>query len=209
VNGHVRANLWLLGLTLLVCCVLYPLVVWAVGQAAFRSQAEGSLIYGADGKTVIGSRLIGQPFTSKGYFQPRPSATSPAYNAAASGASNYGASNPKLRARVAEQLEQWRQAYPEAKLEKVPADMVLASGSGLDPHITYENAMYQAPFVAEERAKAFPEARRSEEARKLRKEIEGLIGRLAAPPITGLPIAGEEKIVNVLELNLALDQMRP
>jgi K+-transporting ATPase ATPase C chain len=206
-NSHVRASLWLLALTVLLCCFLYPLLVWAIGQAAFPSQAEGSLVYAADGKTVLGSRLIGQPFTGKEYFQPRPSATSPAYNAAASGGSNYGASNPKLRERVAGQLEQWQQAHPGAKLQGVPADMVLASGSGLDPHISYENAMYQAPFVAHERARRLPQAQRRDAARQLRRQIEDLIGRMAERPIAILPIAGEQRIVNVLELNLALDTL--
>jgi K+-transporting ATPase ATPase C chain len=194
VKGHLRANLWLLALTVLVCCVLYPLVVWAVGQTAFPDQAQGSLIYGADGKTVIGSRLIGQPFKARRYFQPRPSATSPGpYNAAASGGSNLAASNPELRKRVVGQIEQLRTDHPQAAPTRVPADMVLASGSGLDPHITYENAMYQAPFVAEAR-------------RKPRQEIEALIEQLAVRPIGFLPIAGGERIVNVLDLNLALDR---
>jgi K+-transporting ATPase ATPase C chain len=97
---HIRANLWLLALTLFVCCVVYPLVLWAVGQAACPTKAEGSLIE-SDGKPV-GSRLIAQPFGGDEYFQPRPSAAS--YNAAASGASNWAASNYLLRDRVARQV---------------------------------------------------------------------------------------------------------
>jgi K+-transporting ATPase ATPase C chain len=100
-TGHLRANLWLLVLTVILCCVLYPLVLWGIGRAAFPDQAAGSLVTGPDGKT-IGSRLIAQPFTGDEYFQPRPSAAG--YNAAASSASNWGASNPKLRARVAQAL---------------------------------------------------------------------------------------------------------
>src|SRR5579871_3562491 len=96
--AHLRGNLVLLVLTVLVCCVLYPLVVWGIGRAAFPHQAEGSLLTTPDGKAV-GSRLIAQPFTGDEYFQPRPSAAG--YNAAASGASNWGASNPRLRDRVA------------------------------------------------------------------------------------------------------------
>src|SRR5471030_1844512 len=98
---HLRAILWLLGLTLILCSVLYPAVLWSIAQTVFHSQANGSLVMGADGKPV-GSRLIAQPFTGDEYFQPRPSAVS--YNAAASGASNFGANNPKLRGRVAQQL---------------------------------------------------------------------------------------------------------
>src|SRR5947209_1369349 len=98
---HVRANLCLLVLTLLLCCVLYPLVLWGAGRAFFAAQADGSLIADPDGKPV-GSRLIAQSFNGDEWFQPRPSAAS--YNAAASGASNWGASNPLLRDRVARQL---------------------------------------------------------------------------------------------------------
>jgi K+-transporting ATPase ATPase C chain len=355
-NAHLRGNLWLVGLMVLVCCVLYPLVVWGIGQAAFRERAQGSLVYGPDGKTPVGSRLIGQPFSGKEYFQPRPSATTPAYNAAASGASNWGASNPRLRDRVARQLgplvrylprtpeeaeegegppvgpdidkwfarqpdlvaswardyptlagnwakdevaaaylkdwvekhpevmadwrkdnpdaseepkaedlapyffasftranprkwpavddvtgqdgkthkqvqlvtegadiqatffDLWLQAHPEelARIKPVPADMVMASGSGLDPHITHASAVYQAPGVARERAeKVFKDrkindpAQRKALARKVRQQIDALIEQHAVRPISGPPIAGEERIVNVLELNLALDQMRP
>src|SRR5262245_13406121 len=99
--GHVRANLWLLGLTLLICSVLYPLALYGVGRAAFPNKASGSLIAEPGGEP-IGSRLIAQPFTGDEYFQPRPSAAS--YNAAASAASNWGANNYLLRERVARQL---------------------------------------------------------------------------------------------------------
>src|SRR5581483_11939902 len=99
--SHLRANLWLLVLTLLLCCVVYPGILLGIGQAVFSDKAQGSLITGADGRPV-GSRLIAQPFTGDEYFQPRPSAAS--YNAAASGASNWGANNYLLRDRVARQL---------------------------------------------------------------------------------------------------------
>jgi K+-transporting ATPase ATPase C chain len=88
--AHLRANLWLLVLTVLLGSVLYPLVLWAVGQTVLHDQAQGSLLTDAEGK-VIGSRLIAQPFTADEYFQPRPSAVS--YNGAASGALNWGANN--------------------------------------------------------------------------------------------------------------------
>src|SRR5262249_31865030 len=116
-----RANLWLLFLTVAICCVLYPLAVWAVGQTLFHDQAQGSLVYQkADGKDVpVGSALIAQPFNSAVYFQPRPSAVS--YNAAASGGSNLGASNPKLRGRTATLLgtisrysDAYKKAHPKA-----------------------------------------------------------------------------------------------
>jgi K+-transporting ATPase ATPase C chain len=99
--AHLRANLCLLVLSVLLCSVLYPLVLWGIGQTIFHDQAQGSLLTNAEGKP-IGSRLIAQPFTADEYFQPRPSAAS--YNAAASGASNWAASNYLLRDRVARQL---------------------------------------------------------------------------------------------------------
>jgi K+-transporting ATPase ATPase C chain len=102
-SAHLRANLWLLVLTVLLCSVLYPLVMLGIGQAVFRDKAQGTLVVDAQGKT-IGSLLIAQPFTADEYFQPRPSAASPAYNAAASGCSNWAASNCQLRDRVARQL---------------------------------------------------------------------------------------------------------
>ena len=101
--AHLRANLWLLALTVLVCSVLYPLVLLGIGQSVFHHKAQGSLLTDANGHP-IGSELIAQPFTADEYFQPRPSAASPSYNAAASGASNWAASNYLLRDRVARQL---------------------------------------------------------------------------------------------------------
>src|SRR6185295_1528100 len=95
------SSLKLLGFTVVICCVLYPAVLWVIGQAVFPEQAEGSLLKGPDGM-VVGSRLIAQPFTKDEYFQPRPSAVS--YNGAASGATNWAASNYLLRDRVARTL---------------------------------------------------------------------------------------------------------
>src|ERR1035438_9970683 len=108
--AHLRANLWLLVLTLAICCVFYPAAVWVVGQLFFHNAAQGSLIDAngdstSDPTKAVGSKLIAQQFNSAVFFQPRPSATSPtAYNAAASGGSNLGASSPKLRGRVAQLL---------------------------------------------------------------------------------------------------------
>src|SRR5262249_13784925 len=102
-QGHLRANLWLLGLTVLVCCVLYPLALWGVGQTIFPTQAQGSLVHDKDGKAV-GSRLIGQPFSGDAFFQPRPSHAGKGYEANSSGASNWGANNYLLRDRVARTL---------------------------------------------------------------------------------------------------------
>jgi len=239
--AHLRANLWLLGLTLLICCVLYPILLLGVGQTFFREQAQGSLIAGPDGKP-IGSRLIAQPFTGDEYFQPRPSAVG--YNAAASGGSNLAASNPALRERVARQLgtivkyrsgpkkgqligpdveswakasglpvpegedpravffARWRQAHPDAELENVPADMVMASASGLDPHITLANARYQRDRVADAWAKKLNADREA-----IGREIDKLLTETQEAPLGGL--AGGP-LVHVLELNQALEvRLRP
>jgi K+-transporting ATPase ATPase C chain len=101
-SAHLRANLWLLVLTVLLCSVLYPLILLGIGQTVFHDKAQGSLL--TEQGHAIGSQLIAQPFTADEYFQPRPSATSPAYNAAASGGSNWAGSNYLLRDRVARQL---------------------------------------------------------------------------------------------------------
>jgi potassium-transporting ATPase KdpC subunit len=320
-NSHLRAILWLLGLTLVVCSVLYPLVLWGIGSALFPSRAAGSLVNGPDGQPV-GSRLIAQPFNGDEWFQPRPSAVG--YNAAGSGGSNWGASNPKLRFRVARQLgpivkyaggpnkgqpvgpdverwfaekdrvatwaaanptaaaewaktddatkkyvadwakanpdvlqrwkidntdaaeppdpeqapdavavpflasfaarhpktfpglkdgalapvsegseiqgvffDAWLQEHPNADLEKVPADMVTASGSGLDPHITLRSARYQLDRVVAARA-AKPGAG---DPARIREQTEAVLREHAFTPLGGLV---GEPLVNVLEVNLAL-----
>jgi K+-transporting ATPase ATPase C chain len=334
-TAHLRACVWLLVLTVVVCCVLYPLALWGIGRAAFPAQAEGSLVASPDGKTIVGSRLIAQAFSGEQYFQPRPSAVS--YNAAASGASNWGASNPLLRDRVARQLgtiarhaagpkagqpvgpdveewfretpdrvarwaqdfptsaaawvksdpaaadyvkqwaashpdvprawrgknpdaagepapedlavdfftsfatanpgkfpavvdrqvrmvsggpdvqaaffESWLRANPGVQLQPVPGDIVTASGSGLDPDITRENALYQLPDVARARAKraipnldALPPDRQVEAGAGVAGKIEALIDRLASRPMAGL--VGTVRIVNVLELNQELDRLQ-
>ena len=100
-NAHLRANLWLLALTVILCSVLYPAILWSIGQTLLHDKAQGSMLYDDKGD-VVGSQLIAQPFAANEYFQPRPSAAS--YNAAASGASNWAASNYLLRDRVARQL---------------------------------------------------------------------------------------------------------
>ncbi len=333
---HFRANLWLLFLTLLICSMLYPAALLAVGQTVFSNQAEGSLVDksgqpAVSEKDAIGSRLIAQPFTRDEYFQPRPSAAS--FNGAASGASNFAASNYALRERVARQLgpivkyaggprkgelvgsniekwfqkdqfggkpgivgqwaeahnnlaqnwvkadklnadyvlrwqekhpdevaqwikenpgnpvpkpedlavpffvsysranpgtfpgavdqktpdvktekrieavkegtdiqgiffDMWRQDHPDAELEPVPADMVMASASGLDPHITLKNALYQLNRVA----KAWSYKTRRDGA-QVKSEIETMLRGMADAPLGGLV---GKPLVNVLEMNLAL-----
>lgn len=325
--AHLRACLWLLILTVVLCCVVYPVILLGIGQTVFYGKAEGSLVYDRDGK-AIGSRLIAQPFSGDEFFRPRPSAVS--YNAAGSGASNWGANNYLLRDRVARQLgpivkyrggpkagqlvasdietwfqadqfqgnagivaqwasahstlatnwvksdplngayvtawfeshpaelaqwktdspgipepkseelavpffasfskenpgkfpsgvtpegstdkkiepvnvgsdiqsiffDMWRQDHADADLEPVPADMVMASGSGLDPHITLKNALYQLDRVAAKWAETT-----KRDATTVRKEIDSLLREKAAAPLGGL--VGVD-LVNVLEVNLAL-----
>jgi K+-transporting ATPase ATPase C chain len=320
----------LIGFTVAVCCVAYPLAVWVIGQAVFPEQANGSLVRGPDG-TVVGSRLIGQPFTKDEYFQPRPSAAS--YDASASASSTLAPSNYMLRARVAGTLgpivkyrggpkagqlvapdietwfqqdqylgnlhivaqwadahnslaqawvkadpshathvdawakahqadvaqwikdnpdtpqpaaadlaviffdsfskdhpgqfpaavrhqtadgktetviepakegtdiqsnffDMWRQEHADTDLEDVPGDLVTTSGSGLDPHITLENALYQLDRVVAQWAK---DTKR--EPDHVRREIKNLLQQKATAPFGGLV---GPKLVNVLEVNLEL-----
>jgi K+-transporting ATPase ATPase C chain len=311
-TAHLRANMWLLVLTVLICSVLYPLVLLGVGQVVFPDKAEGSLVTDAKGDAV-GSRLIAQPFSGDEFFQPRPSAAG--YKADASGASNWGASNYLLRDRAARTLgpivkykgprphgktvqedvkewfshkpdpvtdwatahegvaqawvnaddkhkaavadwqktpdgaaavaewkknnsdggepkpadlaapffksnaktfhenwpkliddatwgveavffDAWLQDNSQAALEEVPADMVMASGSGLDPHVTLKNALYQLDRVAGKWADLT-----KQDKVQVRKEIEEMLSEMAEAPFGGL--AGV-KLVNVLETNLAL-----
>jgi len=198
-NAHLRANLWLLGLTVLLCCVLYPLVLWAIGQGVFADKAVGSLL-DKDGKPTrdeteaVGSRLIAQPFKAPECFWPRPSAVS--FDASASGGSNLGANNPKLRARVIEDLSRIKYRDGPKKDLNVPADMVMTSGSGLDPHITLKSAHYQLDRVVSAWAK-----KTGADPTEVRKAIENLLDQKAAAPFGGL--AGEE-LINVLEVNVAL-----
>ncbi|VTU18510.1 potassium-transporting ATPase subunit KdpC [Variovorax sp. PBL-E5] len=168
--------------------LVYPLVVTGAAQAVFPSQAAGSLVV-RDGH-AIGSTLIGQNFSDPGHFWGRPSATAPMpYNAAASGGSNLGPSNPALVDAVKGRIEALRAADP-GNTAPVPADLVTASASGLDPHISPAAARYQAARVA--RLRKLPPDR-----------VEQLIDDHTEGAFLGL--LGERR-VNVLALNLALDQ---
>jgi K+-transporting ATPase ATPase C chain len=171
----------------LVTGVAYPLVVTLVGQSVFPSQAHGSLIL-RDGKPV-GSALIGQNFSDPAHFWGRPSATGPfGYNAAASSGSNQGPLNPALVDAAKGRKEALLAADPANKLP-VPVDLVSASASGLDPHISPAAAQYQVARVAQ--------------ARKLNAEVvQALVVQHTQRPPLG--ILGEP-VVNVLQLNLALD----
>jgi len=164
--------------------VAYPLLVTGIAQVAFRAQANGSLII-RDGK-ILGSRLIGQPFSDPKYFWGRPSATSPMpYNGAASSGSNQGPTNPALAEAVKERI---------AKFERtpVPADLVTASGSGVDPHISPAAADYQVQRVSKARNLPVERVRELVQQHTRGRQL-GILG---------------EPAVNVLGLNLALDTLK-
>jgi potassium-transporting ATPase KdpC subunit len=183
---ELRASLLMLLVLTVITGVLYPLLITGVAQLVFPRQANGSLIV-RDG-TVVGSSWIGQPFSDPEYFWGRPSGTSPAYNAAASSGTNYGPLNPALFDMVKARIDSLRTADPQATLP-VPVDLVTASGSGLDPHMSLAAAEYQVKRVARARGLA-PDAVRRLVAQHTTGRLLGVIG---------------EPVVNVLELNLALD----
>ncbi len=184
-----RPALVLFVLFTLLTGVVYPLLVTAVAQTTFPHQANGSLIEHEG--MIIGSELIGQPFSDPAYFWSRPSATTPyPYNAAASAGSNLAASNPALTAQAQARIAALQAADPGNPLP-IPVDLVTASGSGLDPHISVAAAQYQANRVAE--ARGLPIT-----------EVNKLIEANTDGRFLGLP--GEPRI-NVLKLNLALDNL--
>lgn len=166
--------------------LVYPLAVTAAARLLFPHGAGGSLIE-RDGR-IVGSELIGQPFSGPGRFWSRPSATGPAYHGGASAGSNLGPSNPALLARVDASVVTLRAAHGDAA---IPADLATASGSGLDPHISPAAAHYQVARVARERG--IPET-----------EVARLVAEHTEPRQLGF--LGEPR-VNVLRLNLAIDEL--
>src|SRR5215467_14059653 len=134
-----------------VCCGIYPLVVFGLGQLLFHDKANGSLIIEVDG-TIKGSRLLGQQFAAEKYFHPRPSAAGNGYDATSSGGSNLGPTSQKLRDSIAQNIADYRSQNGLSTNAPVPADAVTASASGLDPHISLENAQLQTPRVAKARS---------------------------------------------------------
>jgi K+-transporting ATPase ATPase C chain len=185
IRGAVMATLVLA----VVCCGIYPLVVFGIGQVVFHDKANGSLIVEKDG-TVRGSKLLGQNFTAEKYFHPRPSAAGNGYDAANSSGSNLGPTSQKLNDAIKERIGSYRKENGLKEMDAVPADAVTASGSGLDPHISLRNVKLQAPRVAKARNVA----------------VEKVLELVSANTDSAdLGILGEAG-VNVFELNLALDK---
>ncbi len=181
------ACLSLLFLTIILG-IFYPLMVFGLGQLFFYREANGSLVEKAG--QMIGSRLIGQNFTSPGYFHPRPScAGAKGYDAANSSGSNLGPTSQKFIDTVSQRVSHFRSENRLKNTGPVPGDAVTASGSGLDPHITVANARDQAPRIAE--ARGLPE-----------KVIQEMISDYTIDSFFSF---SGEPYINVLELNLALD----
>jgi potassium-transporting ATPase KdpC subunit len=184
-------SIWMTVATTLLLGIIYPLVVTALAQWIFPRQANGAIV--TSGGSAVGSTLIGQPFSSPGYFHSRPSAAGPAGydpDASGGGASNLGPTNSALITRVKANVEH---AHAENPGAAIPADMVTTSGSGLDPDISPATADFQVPRVAKER-------------RMTEAEIRVLVTRHTQGRQFGL--LGEPR-VNVLELNLELNAIHP
>jgi K+-transporting ATPase ATPase C chain len=180
--------------TVVLCLVvsgIYPVLIWGVGQVLFPHQANGSLV--EHNGQVVGSELLAQGFSGARYFHPRPSAAGTGYDPLNSGGSNLGPTSQKLIDGIKANVAQYRQENSLAPEAIVPADAVTASGSGLDPHISLQNAEMQIPRVAKERGL-------SDEA------VRAEVTKATDHPLLGL---GGDPGVNVLKINLALDTMVP
>src|SRR5215470_12184499 len=188
--SHIRGAVVSTLVLAVVCCGLYPLIVFGIAQAFFHDKANGSLIVDPNG-TVRGSKLLGQEFADAKYFHPRPSAAGNGYDATSSGGSNLGPTSQKLNDAIKERIAAYRAENGLSETAPVPADAVTASGSGLDPHISLQNVELQIPRVV--KARGMPE----EKVRELIRQNTN--GR-------DLGVFGEPG-VNVLQLNRALDQL--
>ena len=178
--------------TIVLCIVvsgIYPILIWGVGQLLFPHQANGSLVE-RNGQ-ILGSELLAQGFSGAKYFHPRPSAAGTGYDPLNSGGSNLGPTSQKLIDGIKANATQYRQENGLPPEAVVPADSVTASGSGLDPHISLQNAQLQIPRVAKERGL-------TEEL------VRGEVAKATDNPLLGL---GGDPGVNILKLNLALDAL--
>jgi potassium-transporting ATPase KdpC subunit len=173
-----------------LCGLAYPLAITGICQLVFPHQANGSLI--PLNGNLVGSELLAQGFSKPEYFQPRPSAAGNGYDPTASGGSNYGPTNKKLIDRVQASVVQFRKDNPDYH-GPIPADLLTASASGLDPHISPDSALAQTPRVAKARGVTLD-------------QINTLVATMTEGP--DLALLGEPR-VNVLKLNLALDQRYP
>jgi K+-transporting ATPase ATPase C chain len=184
-------ELWISILVTIVLCIvvsgIYPVLIWAIGQLGFPYQANGSLIE-SDGK-IVGSALLAQGFSGEKYFHPRPSAAGTGYDPLNSGGSNLGPTSQKLIDGIKANIDQYRQENGLSPKVLVPADAVTASGSGLDPHISPQNAALQIPRVA--RARGLSED-----------VVREAVAKATDGSLLGL---GGDPGVNVLKLNVALD----
>lgn len=187
--SHIRGAIVSTFVLVMVCCGLYPLIVLGISQALFHDKANGSLIVDADAK-VRGSKLLGQAFVDAKYFHSRPSVAGNGYDAISSGGSNLGPTSRKLNDAIKDRIAAYRAENGLKETDPVPADAVTASGSGLDPHISLQNAELQVSRVAKERGVS------EDTLRELVKQYTD--GR-------DLGVFGEPG-VNVLQLNRALDQ---
>ena len=188
--SHIRGAVVSTFVLAIVCCGLYPLIVFGLSQTLFRDKANGSLIVDPNG-AVRGSRLLGQGFADAKYFYPRPSAAGNGYDATSSGGSNLGPTSQKLNDLSKERIAAYRSENGLNESQPVPADAVTASGSGLDPHISLQNAQLQLPRVA--KARGISENKLND---LVRQNTDG----------RDLGVFGEPA-VNVLQLNRALDQL--
>jgi K+-transporting ATPase ATPase C chain len=185
---EIKISLIVTTVLLVICCGVYPLVIFGAGQLLFPKQANGSLVLDGSGKPIA-STLLGQTFTADKYFTPRPSAAGTGYDSTSSGGSNYGATSQALHDAVKQRVADYRKANNLPDSQVVPADAVEASGSGLDPHISLNNAALQVPRVAKARGI-------SED------DLKALVIKYTDGRDFG--ILGEPG-VNIVKLNLALD----
>ncbi|MBF8263206.1 MAG: K+-transporting ATPase, subunit [Parachlamydiales bacterium] len=192
IQKEIRTTALSLLLLTLILGIAYPLLICAIGRVFFPEHASGGLLENGNGQ-IIGSKFIGQNFSSPAYFHPRPSAAGDnGYDAMKSGGSNLGPTSKKLMDLVQARLAAYREENDLPPTQPIPVDAVTASGSGLDPHISLENAQLQASRIARERGLALL-------------EVLELIRQSTAHPWMG--IFGEKRI-NVLQINLSLDGLK-